>query len=518
MLTPRYAEFWTRYLCFLNRCAILPDLPAIRKYALSRAAHIFCTGRPDMILSCALLHEIHSEADDAKALFSALHTTVAPRSLECVSRHANFQRRVGEGARAIELIQSLLAEFRTAGDEATVVWLAQLLCVMEVSVERGSSGLVKGEKGSFETGRVEVRGADQDEHEGTAAEAAAEALAQQGAMSKSVATPPQSSGSGGTRGGVSLAGGVGNPAPGAVAQTRVVAGGAAQAGTPGGNLLGSNGDAKEGETTVAMNSEGSSAASVEAPRDGSAEAELTQVLTSNPSNEGAWSAAITAIELKYFGAERAAKVLMICRQAVSATVPHASAPLACAASTAALSLACSSTLFGSDASNWHLSSSLCFQCPCPLLLTMCMSSMVPAQADLQAQQRAWQRYKPFKQICTYCNLQFGVCRWQHARHADASAAICHARGPHCIRARRDGPLWHARHDVGGHGAECRHARGGVAAGSAGAQAAGGGATVGRARAAGREAPDDALQRACGAARRRRHGRASAVLPAAAARV
>ena len=207
----------------------------MRSYALSRAARIFCAGRPDCLLTCALLHEINGEIASATEILDLLNTSIAPRSLECVSRHANFQRRINNGPRALELIKALLAEFRTAGDEATVVWLAQLLCVMEVAVERGGpKGLIKGEQVKIDSPQ-----------DNAAADKAA------GAHKKGTEVAGQSGGGqmqerGGDGGSAKVGGGV---------------------------------HFKDGETTM-PHSDGSSSATVDIPEDGSSEAELTQACPS----------------------------------------------------------------------------------------------------------------------------------------------------------------------------------------------------------------------------------------------
>lgn len=186
-----HAEFWLRYLAFLHSEPNLPDIATVRTYALARASGTFCAARPELLLGACVLHERAGDIEAARALFRVAQQA-APQSIEVAMRFANFERRAGAGDTALQLVRTLLTEFQGTGDQATVVWLAQQLAVLEVAVARGS-GPAAGEKeppaagGGQECGQEEDPTADASTGDTEAADGNVEAEA---VLTQLLATSP----------------------------------------------------------------------------------------------------------------------------------------------------------------------------------------------------------------------------------------------------------------------------------------------------------------------------------------
>lgn len=116
----RAAEFWCRYIRYLSDQGLDTDVHS----AITRSTATFCSKRPDMLLFAALLHEVSGRATQARELLQKLHGEIAPRSLEVVSRFANYERRAGNVSAGTALYEAALAEELSHGDSDMCTYLA----------------------------------------------------------------------------------------------------------------------------------------------------------------------------------------------------------------------------------------------------------------------------------------------------------------------------------------------------------------------------------------------------------
>jgi len=105
-----YFRFWMRYINFL-RTAVGDDNQT--RSAFQSAMRSLQT-RPNIYLAYAAYEESCGRIDAARAVFQQILGSIAPGLVEGIIRFANFERRQGQHAAALKLLESALA---TASDK-----------------------------------------------------------------------------------------------------------------------------------------------------------------------------------------------------------------------------------------------------------------------------------------------------------------------------------------------------------------------------------------------------------------